>query len=122
MSEKPPTPSGLKAAGRRLWDSIIDGYELDEHEMTLLVQAVRTVDILETLDSKVRQEGPVVQTPQGEKAHPALVEARQQRITLARLLAVLRLPSGEEGDQQSSARPQRRSGTRGTYGIKGLVG
>jgi hypothetical protein len=30
-------------------------------------------------------------------AHPALTESRQQSLTLARLLASLRLPAGEEG-------------------------
>jgi hypothetical protein len=35
----------------------------------------------------------------------AAIEARQQRIVLARVLAALRLPAGEEGDQQPSARP-----------------
>lgn len=37
--------------------------------------------------------GALVTSPQGVKANPAAVEARQQRIALARLLAALRLPS-----------------------------
>ncbi|MDQ3452051.1 MAG: hypothetical protein M3493_05025 [Actinomycetota bacterium] len=44
------------------------------------------------------------------------MEARQQRIALARLLAALRLPAGEV-----EQRPQRRVGVRGTYGITGAV-
>jgi hypothetical protein len=47
-----------------------------------------------------------------------LVEARQQRIALARLLAALRLPSGEEGEQDR--RPQRRMGVRGV-GMSGVA-
>ena len=117
----PPPPTGSKAAGKRLWSSVVDGYELDEHETALLVEAVRTVDALDALDARVRRDGVVVSTPQGDRAHPALVEARAQRIVLARLLAGLRLPAGEAGDEQTSARPQRRSGYRGTYGIRGAV-
>ena len=98
---------------------MIDDYELEEHETALLVEAVRSVDLLDLLDARVRDEGPIVASPQGPKANPAAVEARQQRIALARLLAALRLPSGDEGDQQASARPQRRSGVRGVYGIRG---
>ncbi len=87
----------------------------------LLVQAVRTVDLLEELDERVRADGALHDSPQGLRAHPAAVEARQQRIALARLMAALRLPSGEEGDQQAGVRPQRRVGARGVYGIRGAV-
>lgn len=117
-TETPTPPTGTKAAGKRLWLSILDSYELDEHEMAVLVEAVRTVDQLDALDVMVRREGVVVDTPQGPRAHPALVEARQQRIVLARLLTGLRLPQGEAGQEQASARPQRRGGSRGTYALK----
>lgn len=116
---KPATPKGTSPAGKRLWLSVLGDYELEEHELALLVEAVRTVDLLEKLDAAVRADGPLVESPQGMKAHPAAVEARQQRIALARLLAALRVPLGEEGDQQPSARPQRRVGARGVYGIQG---
>lgn len=114
-------PTGLGAEALALWSSVVDDYDLEEHERTLLVQAVRTVDLLEKLDEEVRRDGPLVESPQGQKAHPAATEARQQRIALARLLAALRLPAGDEGDQQAGARPQRRVGVRGTYGIRGAV-
>lgn len=117
----PKAPNGLKAPGRRLWDSILSEYELEEHETALLVEAVRTVDLLADLDTAVRRDGAIVDSPQGQKAHPAAVEARQQRIALARLLAALRLPSGDEdaGSTGADSRPQRRVGVRGVYGIKG---
>lgn len=52
-------------------------------------------------------------------AHPAQVEARQQSLTLARLLASLRLPFGEaEGE---ASRPQRRGAVRGSYGVRRVV-
>jgi hypothetical protein len=114
-------PEGLGAEALALWASVVDDYTLEEHERTLLVQAVRTVDLLEKLDAEVRRDGPLVESPQGRKAHPAATEARQQRIALARLLAALRLPAGEDGEQQAGARPQRRVGVRGTYGIRGSV-
>ncbi len=77
------------------------------------------MDLLEHLDAEVRANGPLVDTAQGRKAHPAAVEARQQRIALARLLAALRL--GEGADVQAGARPQRRVGVRGVYGIHGAA-
>lgn len=117
--EEAPTDLGAEALA--LWSSVVDAYDLEEHERTLLVQAVRTVDLLEKLDEEVRRDGPLVESPQGQKAHPAATEARQQRIALARLLAALRLPAGDEGDQQAGARPQRRVGVRGIYGITGVA-
>ncbi|GIF16210.1 hypothetical protein [Actinoplanes teichomyceticus] len=63
----------------------------------------------------------MISSPQGLKAHPAAVEARQQRIALARLMVALRMPAGDEGDQAQGRRPQRRTGVRGFYGIRGGV-
>jgi hypothetical protein len=112
---------GLGPPGGALYDSVADRYELDQHEHQLLVEAARTADTLAALDAAARARGPIIETPQGPRANPAIVEARAQRITLARLLAALRLPQGEEGDTQASARPQRRSGARAPYGIRGSV-
>jgi hypothetical protein len=103
-----------------LWCSVVADYELEEHELRLLHEAARTVDVLNDLDAAVRRDGPLVPSPQGLKAHPAAVEARQQRIALARLVAALRLPAGDEGDHQASARPQRRVGARGVYGVRAV--
>lgn len=104
-----------------MWRAVLKDYELEEHELALFVEAVRTLDLLDKLDAIVRDEGMMLESPQGVKAHPAAVEARQQRIALARLLAALRLPSGDEASQQANARPQRRVGMRGVYGIRGAV-
>jgi hypothetical protein len=116
----PKPPSGTRASGRRLWASIVTVYELEEHELALLREAVRTVDTLDRLDALVRADGGMIDTPTGVKVHPGLVEARQLRIALARLLAALRLPDGEVG-AESQGRRQRRAGARGVYGIRGAV-
>lgn len=117
----PAPPEGTKAGGLQLWSTVLGDYELEEHELALLREAVRTVDLLDELDGIVKTEGAVIDSPQGRKAHPAAVEARQQRIALARVLAALRLPTGDEDNQAQSARPQRRVGARGVYGIRGAV-
>lgn len=107
--------------GESLRAAVLADYELAEHELALLTEAVRTVDLLAELHRVADEEGSMVSSPQGRRVHPALVEARQQRIALARLLAALRLPGGEEGDEQSGARPQRRVGARGVYAIGGAA-
>ena len=107
----PDTPVSLQWSGRRLWEATVADYELSEHERGLLLQACRTVDSLDQLQARLDSEGPMVDSPQGLKAHPALPELRQQRIALARLLAALGLPTGLDDD-----RKQRRS-VRGVYQI-----
>jgi hypothetical protein len=81
------------------------------HDLVAAVHHERAAegDRLDDLDAVVRAEGVTVQTPQGVKAHPALVESRQQQITLTRLVASLRLPDEEDNT------PQRRGGARGSY-------
>ena len=68
----------------------------------------RTADQLDMLSRTIIADGP--------DSAWATVEARQQRIAFARLSAALRLPAGDDADQQKGARrPQRRSGARGVY-------
>ena len=117
---RPRAPAGLTAAAKRLWTEVLGTYELEQHELGLLTEMCRTLAALDRLDRVVRREGPLVEDRFGAwKAHPALVEARQLKIAYARLSAALRLPAGEEGDQQATRRPQRRSGARGVYAIRG---
>ena len=123
MSEKvpdppkvPAAPKGLHAAGRRLWRAVLDPYEFDEHELLLLREACRCADRLDRLDVEAAAGSVTVTNHRGDQvAHPALTEARQQQITLSRLLASLRLPVGEE---EGLVRPQRRGGARGSYKMR----
>lgn len=104
------TPTGLKPGGRKLWRSVTDDYELGEHELSILLEAARTVDALEALEKIVQDEGVTNVSPQGTRAHPALVEARQQRVTLAKLIASMRIPLDDAEEEGRS--PQKRSGVR----------
>jgi hypothetical protein len=122
--QTPRAPKGTRTAGRRLWASILGEYELEEHELALLREMTRIVDRLDLLAAEVAADGVVVRGPGlTERAHPALVEARQQQIALARLAAALRLPAGDQDSDAKAGmrRPQRRAGARGVYGIRGAV-
>jgi hypothetical protein len=89
-------------------------YELDRHEETLLREACRTSDSLDDLQALLEAEGVMSESSQGVRVHPALVELRQQRVTFARLLTALRIPTGEHAD---AGRTQVRGGVRGVYGV-----
>lgn len=106
----PKSPPGLKSGGRRLWRSVLADFELGEHEEAVLLEACRTVDALQALEDLVAAEGVTNVSPQGVRAHPALVEARQQRLALAKLIASLRIPLDDH--QETGRLPQRRSGVR----------
>ena len=111
MSDRlPPAPKGSGASGKRLWRSVIEVYDLDEHELVILRRAVRTVDLLDALDEKIEQDGLTTVNQRGDVvAAPAVIEARQQAQVLMRLVAQLRLP-----DDQGH-RGQRRGAPRGAY-------
>ena len=118
MSKKqiPAPPPGTGANGARLWRDLTGRYEFEEHELALLREMVRTVDLLDKLAGITKREGAIVKGPHGSKPHPAIVESRQQKIALARLTAALRLPQGDQDrDPAAGRRPQRRVGARGVY-------
>jgi hypothetical protein len=104
---------------------VVTDYVLAEHETALLREAVRVADTCADLQARVDKDGPVLDGKVGPVAHPALVELRQERVLLARLLVALRVPIGdaEEGESKHSGtkRAQRR-GTRGAYGPRALRG
>ncbi len=114
----PKAPSDLQRSGRALWRAVLADFVLEEHERQLLHETCRTRDLCDRLQTVLDADGPMGESSQGVRVHPAAVELRQQRIVLARLLTGLRLPQGEAGDEQASARPQRRGGARGTYALK----
>jgi hypothetical protein len=116
VSDIPKAPAGAGAAGRRLWRAVLSEFELAEHELALLRQAVHVADLCEALRATVEREGLVL----NGRPHPAMVELRQQRILLARLVVALRVPLGEQEDEAGPRRTQYR-GTRGVYGIRGLA-
>lgn len=103
-------PNGLDIGGKRLWRAVVDQFELAQHESDLLLQACRCRDRLDRLEAAAVGAPLVVDG----KANPLLVEARQQSIVLARLLAALRLP-----DDPDQVRAPYRTGARGVYTVGG---
>jgi hypothetical protein len=106
-------PDGLHNAGRQLWMSVTNDYDIEEHERLLLIEACRVADRLDAIAAELVGAPLTMTNFKGDPcSNPLLVEARQQGIVLARLLTTLRLPAGDEDDP---SRPQRRGGARGVY-------
>ncbi|OBK91489.1 hypothetical protein [Mycolicibacter sinensis] len=118
MTSSQCRPTGRK--GRDLRKAVLAAYELAEHEQALLDDAAATVDLIEELSAQIERDGLMTE---GGRVHPAVAEVRQQRITLARLLVALRIPTEDDADGdvpqiQAGARTQRR-GLRGIYAVGG---
>lgn len=104
----PRAPAGSGPAGKRLWSSVLDRYDLEPAEIELLRRACRAADVLAEIETGAMASGSFLPGPEAAK------EWRLTAITEARLLAGLRLPT------ETGQRPQRRGGLRGVYA--GAVG
>ncbi|EIC63011.1 hypothetical protein [Mycobacteroides abscessus] len=107
----PTAPAGLAGSGLLLWKSVVGEFDLDEHELAILREACRTVNAIDALQARVDRDGVLNESPQGLRVHPGLVELRQQRLALTKLLAALAIPADENAA----------SGTGKRYGIRGAV-
>ncbi len=45
----PPPPDGSCPSGVELWNDIVRSFDLDQHEISLLVQAVGTLNVIDAL-------------------------------------------------------------------------
>lgn len=87
----PPVPDGLHGRGATFWRRVVAVFEPSLLEREVLTEVARTIEVLEDLDAHVLEHGPVVRQGNGWRANPALVEQRQQRTLLGRLLGQLDL-------------------------------
>lgn len=84
----PAPPRGLKADGRRLWESIVGDHVLDGRELGWLLEACRAVDQAAACDRAVARSGlTTVGSRDQVRSHPLLAEGRYQRQLAATLLA-----------------------------------
>lgn len=102
-------PAGLGSRGRALWASVWkglpDGWELDEREVANLTLAARQADDVAALERAVKRDGRMVAGSAGQpRLHPAVIEIRQGRLAVARLLGELELPDAEEEPRTASSR------------------
>ncbi len=109
-------PEAPQTRSEALRAALVDDFELAVHELALLDEACRTLDTCDDLAGVLEAEGLMVAGNAGcPKVHPALVELRHQRTTLARLLVALRVPYDDDQGVGDGPRLQRR-GIRGVYG------
>lgn len=96
-------PEGLQTRGCHFWIDTVSSFDLSDAEQQLLTEVCRTLDNLDDLAEVIERDGATTKGSMGQTVvHPALTEARGQRLVLHRLLAALQLPD-EDGQTISTA-------------------
>lgn len=91
-------PDGLGERGARLWSSIMDDLEGDQHDSELVLETCRVLDVIDQLAEAVELHGVTVEGSRGQVViNPAVQEMRQQQVTFSRLVAQLNLDEAEIG-------------------------
>ena len=108
-SPHPHAPADLCAVGSALWESVHDGmpdgWEFDDRETAILALACRQADDVARCEAVIERDGVEAVGSAGQAVvSPYLVEARQGRQTIARLLGQLGFPDEEEQPQTESSR------------------
>ena len=91
-------PTGLGAAGSRLWVTVNETFVLDDdpHKRELLRQAARVADVIAELDRVSANSPLTVRGSAGQQViSPTLAEARFQRGLLGQLLARLNFEAAD---------------------------
>jgi hypothetical protein len=87
---KPPRPLG--APGMALWKRVMAAYRIDdEGGIELLAQACAALDRAEQLAARIAEDGPVIYSKIGPKAHPAVKDELACRAFICRTLQRLGL-------------------------------
>lgn len=99
----PKPPTHLSSAARKWFRSVIDTFNLEDHDVNLLVLACEALDRCEQARVTLATEGPFYKDRFGcPRAHPAVAIERDSRLAYARLLRELCLGDDMPDD---AARP-----------------
>ncbi|GAA4123294.1 hypothetical protein GCM10022215_29850 [Nocardioides fonticola] len=100
----PKAPTGLRPAGRKLWNDVVAKYTLRVDELAVLARAAKTADRLAELEKAHADLGRPFLTrgSMGQDViHPLIAEIRNHEAHLSTQLAKLKLPdmpaAGETG-------------------------
>jgi hypothetical protein len=109
---------GLGVSGRALWRSVIadvpHDWEFDSRDLAVLEQAARLADTILQLEAAVDGDGLMLTGAAGQRRlNAAVVELRQARLGLGRLLGQIDLPDEQRRPvTEASRRAQRAANVR----------
>ena len=86
----PSRPLGLH--GQALWQKVTAEYAIDDCAgVEMLTQCCQAVDLAEALSARIAEDGEIVRTPSGVKAHPGIKDSLAARAFAVRTLQKLGL-------------------------------
>lgn len=100
------TPTKLGRKARRTWLAMIDEYDLGPHELRILEDACREIDLIDRMEAELQDPDfeLVVRGSMGQPvSSPIVQEIRQHRAVIARLFQALKLPEAEGDTGEASA-------------------
>jgi Phage terminase, small subunit len=90
IGSQPSRPLGVH--GQALWGRVLAEYDVsDAAGVEMLTQACQAVDLAEALSDRIAEDGEIVRTPTGIKAHPAIKDSLAARGFAVRTLQRLGL-------------------------------
>ncbi|MGE3192873.1 MAG: hypothetical protein AB7K08_05330 [Microbacteriaceae bacterium] len=94
MSDETPTPPEvLGERGSALWRDLTSLVPFDAKQLSLLLEAGRTLDRIDALSEHLAADGLTIAGSAGQTVlHPAVGEIRQQQLVYGKLTDLLRLP------------------------------
>jgi P27 family predicted phage terminase small subunit len=88
----PPAPKALSANGRRLWNSLLLAYAIDDEAGLLLLQtALEARDRMDEATAILKRDGLVLGENGTRKQHPACAIERDARLAMLACLKQLNL-------------------------------
>ncbi len=107
-ARRPPAPSGLRAAGKRLWEDVTRKYTLRPDEQRALEIAARHLDNCARIDAELADAPLLVTGPRGRQVPNVLFEERRQesRVALHALgqIGLRDAAEGLAGDRSAAGR------------------
>ena len=106
MTKKNPAPRGLSEKGNKLWNRVVEEYELRPDELRTLEAACRASDLVDRMWAEGKTAELVTVGSMGQAVlHPIFPELRQQQAALVSLLKALRLADVADEDGAAVGSP-----------------
>lgn len=104
---KPPrAPAGLGKRGRQVWSETVAVFDLRSDELATLTELARSLDIIDVLESAIRDAPLLITGSAGQpRANPLLQELRGHRQVVVQLSRSLGLSDVADVDDSGSPLP-----------------
>jgi hypothetical protein len=105
----PRAPNGLQGPGRKLWKTVLSGFQMRGDELLLLAAAAKLADETARLEAELSTSPTMVVGSTGQaKVSPLFGEIRAHRLAFGRILAGLGLADALDPDGSARSTAGRR--------------